>query len=180
MAEQNPPTESFPSTKPALWLKTSFTDRHPCGDIWSGSNLVAVPLPNHAGTVESVGDFEPKCKFTIANSIDYFTVDNDKVYGRTNAHGLLVDEQGRSVRMIIGGYIQMNDDILPLVHGLPDAQTAPFGHGMETFTFETGHPEYKALETMTFAGSLRFTKVDDVRTGVEVRISQVLPGTGLK
>lgn len=85
----------------------------------------------------SVGDFEPKCNFKIVNSIDYFTVDNDQTYGRTNAHGLLVDDQGRSVRMIIHGYIKMTEDVIPLVKGDPEGQTVPFGYGSKSALLST-------------------------------------------
>ena len=89
------------------------------------------PLLTNGGIIESVGDFEPKCKFTIVNSIDYFTVDADKSHGRVDAQGALVDEKGRSARVMIDGVIKLNEDNLPLVYNQPDARSSPWDHGSE-------------------------------------------------
>lgn len=81
------------------------------------------------GTVESVGDFEPRCKFTIASSTDYFTVDADKTHGRIDAQAILVDEEGRAVRLRIDGVVALNEHTLPLIQNEPNAPNSPFGHG---------------------------------------------------
>lgn len=161
--------------------------------------------------MESVGDFEPKFKFTVGNSVDYFTIDADKTHGRVNAQGILVDDEGKSARLTIDGIAKLSDEMLSLVYNQPGAKTLPFGYGgefsrqssvrlrsvfffsrhtwvyllltdqsaVEIFKFQTGHPEYKALENMTFVGSMRFTYEDGVQTGLEVRISQIVSGTGM-
>ncbi|EFQ35944.1 uncharacterized protein GLRG_10823 [Colletotrichum graminicola M1.001] len=169
--------ESFPTTQPAFRLTSHFKDKHPCGDVYTGSTLIGVPLLA-GGTVKSVGDFQPRCNFTIASSTDYFTVDADKTHGRIDAQAILVDEEGRAVRLRIDGVVALNEHTLPLIQNEPNAANSPFGYGVEFLKFETGHEMYKPLESMRFAGSQRFVYLDGVRTGVEVRISRVVSGTG--
>ncbi|KAI1249946.1 hypothetical protein MGN70_008396 [Eutypa lata] len=131
------------------------------------------------GVIESVGDFEPKFKFKIINGIDFFTVDADQTHGRVDVHCTLADDEGRSARFTGEGVVKLTPEVLALVYSQPDAKTPPFGAAIETFKFQTGHPEYKALEDMKFAGSQRFTYEDGVRTGIDIRISQLLSGTGM-
>ncbi len=80
-------------------------------------------------TLESVGDFEPRCNFTIRHSVDYFTIDANKTHGRVDARGTLIDADGRAVEIINEGFTRVNDVTLPLIQSEPGAKTAPFGHG---------------------------------------------------
>ncbi|KAI1404100.1 hypothetical protein F4819DRAFT_448637 [Hypoxylon fuscum] len=181
MAEQKelvPAYQSFPTAQPALRLKTGFNQKFICGDIHSGSTLVAVPLIG--GTLESVGDFEPKVKFTISNGTDWFRIDADKTYGRVSVRALATDEKGLSVCIIVDGVVTLNETTMPLVFGAPNATTAPFGFGIENFKIETGHEEYKPLESMVFVGSQRFVKEEGDIVGVEARISRIISGSGME
>ncbi|KAI1381393.1 hypothetical protein F4677DRAFT_124096 [Hypoxylon crocopeplum] len=170
--------DSFPTSQPALRLKTGFSEKLICGDIFTGSTLVAVPLL--PGTLESVGNFEPKIKFTISNATDWFSIDADKTHGRLCVKALCTDDKGLNVSLTVDGIVTINETTMPLVFGLPDAKTAPFGFGIESVKFATGHEEYKALENMVFVGSQRFVKEEGDIIGVEARISQIMPGSGFE
>ncbi|XXG97584.1 hypothetical protein Hte_003890 [Hypoxylon texense] len=169
---------SFPTAVPALRLKTGFNQKFICGDIASGATLVAVPLIG--GTLESVEGFEPKVKFDISNGTDWFRIDPDKSHGRMSVKALATDEKGLSVCIVVEGVITLNETTMPLVFGIPEAQTSPFGFGIESLRIETGHEEYKPLESMVFAASQRFLKEDGDLIGVEARIAQIVPGSGME
>ncbi|CAJ2505537.1 Uu.00g129310.m01.CDS01 [Anthostomella pinea] len=174
----SPPAQSFPSTKPAMLFKTGFNEKFMCGDIYSGSTLVAVPLVG--GTLESVGDFEPKFKFTVNSGADWFQIDADKQHGRLGIKAVATDDQGASVCIITEGVMAMNEVTMPLAFGSPDAKTSPFGFGVETFKIEAGDPKYKPLENMVFVGSQRFLQPEGGLVGVEARISQIVSGEGME
>lgn len=115
---------------------------------------------------------------------------------------LATDEKGLSVCIVVEGVITLNETTMPLVFGIPEAQTSPFGFGskftyplltyqslicpftkrqpVESLRIETGHEEYKPLESMVFAASQRFLKEDGDLIGVEARISQIVPGSGME
>ncbi|KAI2617411.1 hypothetical protein GGR54DRAFT_648952 [Hypoxylon sp. NC1633] len=169
---------SFPTAVPALRLKTGFDSTLMCGETHTGSTLVAVPLL--PGTIESVGSFEPRIKFTVSNATDMFSIDADKTHGRLSVKGVATDENGLSVGITVEGIVTINETTMPLVFGLPDPQTAPFGFGIENIKFSSGHPEYKALENMVFVGSQRFTKEEGNVIGVEARIARIVSGSGFE
>ncbi|KAK0635858.1 hypothetical protein B0T17DRAFT_517500 [Bombardia bombarda] len=169
--------ESFPTLKPAFRLITHFNERIQCGDIAAGETLVAVPLKS-GGTVVSVGDYEPKVKFTIHSSTDFFTVDNDKQTGRIDAQAILLDEEGRAVHFINKGQTELNEETIPHLLGTPGAESSKWGNAIEYIRFRSGHPEYKMLERRLFVGSQRFIYLDGVHTGIELRMAEVIAGTG--
>ncbi|KAK8062462.1 hypothetical protein PG997_014559 [Apiospora hydei] len=178
--------ESFPTTVPAMRIKCSLSGQFPCGDIHTGSTLVGVPLG--FGTLESVGDFEPKLDFKLSSGHDWFRIDADKRHGRLSVSAIATDAEGRSVRLIADGVTELNEFTMPLIMGDPEAKTNPFGFGaytepspntVEQMRFEAGHEAYKPLEGMMFACSQRFAK--DEETGVpmaEIRVSRIVPGSG--
>lgn len=81
------------------------------------------------GILESVGDFEPKLKFTVSNSVDYFTIDADGSHGRVNAQGVLTDDEGRSARVMFEGFAKLSPEVVALVYAQPGSKTLPFGYG---------------------------------------------------
>ncbi|KAK0616593.1 hypothetical protein B0T14DRAFT_556075 [Immersiella caudata] len=170
--------ESFPTLVPALRIKTYFSQKFMCGDVFSGSKLVAVPFSG--GTIKSVGDFEPKLDFAVNSGTDWFRIDPDGSKGRIDVHSLATDAQGRSIHLRLEGITAINEDTMPLIFGAPDAKTPAFGNGFQHLKIEAGHDEYKALEGMLFATSLRFTKEEGDLTGVEIRASRIVPGSGME
>ncbi|KAI1391476.1 uncharacterized protein F4822DRAFT_186968 [Hypoxylon trugodes] len=172
------PLQSFPTTQPAILLTASFNEKYACGDIYSGSNLVVVPLTG--GTIESVAGFEPKLKFNVNSGADFLTVDADKKHGRVNVKGVATDDEGLSITFIADGIVELNDITTAIAFGAPDAKPSPFGFAVEMFKFETGHAKYKSLEGMLFVGSQRFTPPKGETIGVEVRLARVISGTGME
>ncbi|KAK8029891.1 hypothetical protein PG993_011182 [Apiospora rasikravindrae] len=169
--------KSFPTTVPAMRIKCSLSGQFPCGDIHTGSTLVGVPLG--FGTLESVGDFEPKLDFKLSSGHDWFRIDADKRHGRLSVSAIATDAEGRSIRLIADGVTELNEFTMPLIMGDPEAKTNPFGFGVEQMRFEVGHEAYKPLEGMMFACSQRFAK--DEETGApmaEIRVSRIVPGSG--
>ncbi|ORY69605.1 uncharacterized protein BCR38DRAFT_471084 [Pseudomassariella vexata] len=173
-----PALQSFPTLKPALRIKTYFNQKFNCGDVYSGSTLVAVPFSG--GVLESVGDFEPKLKLAVNSGTDWFRIDADKTRGRISVKAIAIDDEGRSISLGLEGITVINEATMPLILGAPDAQTPPFGYGIQHLKIEAGHEQYKPLEGMLFATSLRFTKEEGDLTGVEIRASRILPGSGMK
>ncbi|RYP52795.1 hypothetical protein DL769_010610 [Monosporascus sp. CRB-8-3] len=170
--------ESYPTLQPALRIRTYFNQKFNCGDVFSGSALVAVPFSG--GTLESVGDFEPKLKFAVNSGTDWFRIDADKARGRIDVHSLATDAEGRSIHLRLEGITACNEVTMPLILGVPDAKIPPFGFGFQHLKTEAGHEQYKALEGMLFATSLRFTKEEGDLTGVEIRASMIVPGSGME
>ncbi|KAI9164034.1 Clc chloride channel [Paramyrothecium foliicola] len=169
--------DSFPSVKPAFKIElVGITAQYPCGDVFTGGTLVAVPFSK--GIVESVGDFEPKFKFNITTGVDFFRIDADKSHGRLHVRVVLTDEEGRSVILNGDGVTKINEHILPILMGDPSAKTSPWGFSVEHIKFEAGHEYYKPLEGMLFAGSQRFFFSPEGIPGVQVRASQIISGTG--
>ncbi|KAK0725998.1 hypothetical protein B0H67DRAFT_632922 [Lasiosphaeris hirsuta] len=168
--------ESYPTLQPALRIKTYFNQKYNCGDVSSGATLVAVPV--FGGTLESVGDFEPKLKFDVNSGTDWFRIDADKARGRIDVNSLATDAEGRSIHLRLDGITACNEVTMPLILGAPDAKSVPFGFGFQHLKIEAGHECYKALEGMLFATSIRFTKEEGDLTGVEIRASRIIPGSG--
>lgn len=117
-----------------------------CGDIYTGSTLVAVVCPINfqiqqqqqltlkpfsTGTLVSVGDFEPKMDFKINNGIDWFRIDADKSHGRLTVKAIATDAEGRSICLILDGLTPLNETVMPLIMGDPNAKNGPFGFGSE-------------------------------------------------
>ncbi|CAJ2505586.1 Uu.00g129800.m01.CDS01 [Anthostomella pinea] len=171
------PEDSFPTLKPAFIVKAwGISDQFPCGDVWTGGTLLAVPF--YDGIVESVGGFEPRFKFEIKHGCDYFKIDQDKAHGRLVVKVILSDDEGRAVTMTVYGICELNNVNMPILMGDPSAASAPFGYSMEHISFESGHDGYKPLESMLFAGSQRFTAGGHGSLGIEVRASRIISGTG--
>ncbi|RYO85818.1 hypothetical protein DL766_003774 [Monosporascus sp. MC13-8B] len=171
-----PPLESFPTTQPAMTIKCGLVGQFPCGDIYTGSTLVGVPLS--WGKLESVGNFEPKLNFKLTNGHDWFRIDADKKHGRLSISGIATDDEGRSIRIIATGVTELNEHNMPLIVGDPSAKSTPFGFGVEHMQFEAGHEAYRALEGMLFACSQRFVKEEDGALCAEIRVSRIVPGSG--
>ncbi|KAH6653100.1 hypothetical protein BKA67DRAFT_647076 [Truncatella angustata] len=171
--------KSFPTTRPAIRIKCGLSGQFPCGSIYTGSTLVGVPLS--WGTLESVGDFEPKLNLKLTNGHDWFRIDADKQHGRLSVSAIATDEEGRSIRLIADGVTELNEYTMPLILGDPNAKTNPFGYGVEQMRFEAGHDVYKPLENMMFACSQRFAKDDETGAPMaEIRVSQIVPGSGFE
>ncbi|KAI0886569.1 uncharacterized protein GGS22DRAFT_186638 [Annulohypoxylon maeteangense] len=180
MGDKNitPALTGFPTTKPAIHMKAGLAGQFPCGEIYTGSTLIGVPLS--WGVIESVGDFEPKIKFTKIHGHDWFRIDADKKHGRFNVSLIATDEEGRSIRLNADGVVELNEHTMPLLMGDPNAKTNPWGFGVEHLKFEGGHDVYKPLEGMLFACSQRFVKSDDGEVSVEIRASKIIAGSGLE
>ncbi|KAI1185599.1 hypothetical protein F5B17DRAFT_445595 [Nemania serpens] len=162
--------ESYPTCEPAMTIRVGLAGQFPCGDIHTGSTLVGVPLGE--GTLESVGDFEPKMKFKLTSGHDWFRIDADKKHGRLSVSVIATDEAGRSIRLIADGVCELNEHTMPLILGSPDAKTNPWGFG--------GHESYKVLESMMFACSQRFAIGEGGAPVAEIRISRIIPGSGFE
>ncbi|KAI0476267.1 hypothetical protein GGR56DRAFT_462379 [Xylariaceae sp. FL0804] len=171
------PVESFPTLKPAFVVKaTGITEKFPVGDVYTGGNLIAVPF--YKGTVESIGDFDPKFKFKVSSGCDYFKIDAGATHGRLIVKVIFTDDEGRSVVMEAFAITELNDTVMPILMGQPGAGDAPWGYSMEQVRFEAGHEYYKSLEHKLFVGSQRFTTGPDGSLQVEIRASQIISGTG--
>ncbi|KAI0017751.1 hypothetical protein F4780DRAFT_754251 [Xylariomycetidae sp. FL0641] len=168
--------ESFPTCQPAMKIRCGLVGQFACGPIHTGSTLCGVPLS--WGTLESVGDFEPKMDLKLTNGHDWFRLDADKRHARLSISAIATDAEGRSLRLKADGVVAMNENIVALIQGDPNAKSPPFGSGVEQMTFEVGHPEYKALEGMMFACSQRFVKVENGPPEVEIRVARIISGTG--
>lgn len=94
--------------------------------------------PLGEGTLESVGDFEPKMKFKLTSGHDWFRIDADKKHGRLSVSVIATDEAGRSIRLIADGVCELNEHTMPLILGSPDAKTNPWGFGGELLVLAPG------------------------------------------
>ncbi|KAK2599081.1 hypothetical protein QQS21_005422 [Conoideocrella luteorostrata] len=147
--------ESYPTTQPAMKIK-----------------------PLSWGTIESVGDFEPKMKFKLTNGHDWFRIDADKKHGRLSVSAIATDDEGRSIRLTADGVTELNEYTMPLILGDLNAKLNPFSFGVEQMRFDAGHEAYKALEGMMFACSQRFCKDENGAPCAEIRVSKIVSGTG--
>ncbi|KAL5084592.1 hypothetical protein Trisim1_011594 [Trichoderma cf. simile WF8] len=170
------PLESFPTLQPAFVIKVSIAGQFPCGDIYTGSSLVGVPLGE--GTLKSVAGFEPKLDMTLSHGHDWFRIDADKTHARLSVSCIISDKENRSIRLEANGVSQLTPAILGLITGSPDAKTPPFGDGIEQMTITSGHEAYKPLEGMMFACSQRFAISETGQPLAEIRVSRILCGTG--
>ncbi|KAI1734293.1 hypothetical protein F4680DRAFT_454119 [Xylaria scruposa] len=170
--------ESYPTCEPAMKIRVGLAGQFPCGDIYTGSTLVGVPLGE--GTLESVGDFEPKMNFKLTSGHDWFRIDADKKHGRLSVSVIATDEAGHSIRIMADGVCELNEHTMPLILGSPDAKTNPWGFGVEQMRFEAGHEAYKELESMMFACSQRFAVDEGGAPVAEIRISRIVPGSGFE
>ncbi|KFA66945.1 hypothetical protein S40285_05756 [Stachybotrys chlorohalonatus IBT 40285] len=166
----------FPSLQPAMLIRCALTGFLPCGDIYTGSTLFGLPFGE--GSLVSVGDFEPKLDFKMRNGQDWFRIDNDKKHARATISGMAVDAEGRALRCVAEGVFDLNEHTLPLITGDAAAKSIPFGHAVEIMRFECGHEEYKAIENMLFASSLRLVKEESGEILAEIAISRIISGTG--
>ncbi|PHH59139.1 hypothetical protein CDD81_3697 [Ophiocordyceps australis] len=171
-----PSPESFPTLQPAMTIMCGLAGQYPCGEIYTGSTLVGVPLS--WGKLQSVDGFEPKMDFKLTHGHDFFRIDADKRHGRLSVAGIATDAEGRSIRLMADGIVDLNEHTLPLIGGDPNAKSTPFGFAVEQMRFEAGHEAYKALEGMMFACSQRFLKDDEGNPCAEIRVSRIVPGTG--
>ncbi|GIJ97912.1 hypothetical protein Aspvir_000018 [Aspergillus viridinutans] len=97
----------------------------PCGDIYTGSTLVGVPFSH--GTIESVEGFEPKVNFKISNGHDWFRIDAGKKHGRLGITAIATDAEGRCMRVMADGVVELNEPTLALIMGQPRSLDAsPF------------------------------------------------------
>ncbi|KAK4183428.1 hypothetical protein QBC35DRAFT_418934 [Podospora australis] len=174
------PTSGFPTTVPAFKIKAQLSGLLPVGDIHTGSNLTAVTFGG--GSLKSVEGFTPKLDAKIVNGHDWFRVDNDKKHGRLSISGIATDDEGRSLRVIAEGLIELNEHTAPVLFGGPDAAGAadmPFGFAVEYVKFEVGHEAYKALDNALFAGSLRFGKSAE-GLYAEIAVAKIVAGSGFE
>ncbi len=86
------------------------------------------------GTLESVGDFEPKLKLKLSNGHDWFRIDADKSHGRLSISAIATDDEGHSIRIIADGITELNEHNMPLIMGDPNAKGTPFGSAGEDMT----------------------------------------------
>ncbi|RFU73859.1 hypothetical protein TARUN_8404 [Trichoderma arundinaceum] len=168
--------ESFPTLQPAFVIQCGIAGQYPCGDIYTGSSLVGVPLS--WGTLKSVPGFEPKLDLKLSHGHDWFRVDNDKTHARLSVSAIISDAENRSIRLTANGVSELNEQIMALITGSPDAKTPPFGFGVEQMTIESGHDVYKPLEGMMFACSQRFALGENGEPLAEIRVSRIVSGTG--
>ncbi|GAQ05974.1 hypothetical protein ALT_3295 [Aspergillus lentulus] len=168
--------ESFPTTQPAIRIKAGLAGQLPCGEIYTGSTLVGVPLSH--GTIESVEGFEPKLNFKISNGHDWFRIDADKKHGRLGITAIATDAEGRCLRVMADGVVELNEPTLALIMGHPEAKSTRFGSAVEQMRFECGHEPYKPLENMMFAGSMRFLKEESGELYADIRLSTIIAGSG--
>ncbi|KAL8366733.1 hypothetical protein RB595_010543 [Gaeumannomyces hyphopodioides] len=169
--------QTFPTLQPAFKaLGILGGGQFPCGQIHSGCTLVMVPLTG--GYVKSVEGFDVQVDMEVKGGEDWFEIDNDMKTGQLKINALASDAEGRCVRFIINGLTPITENISALMSGDPDAKTSDWGFGVNAIRVQTGHPEYKALESMLFTGSQRFRKLESGDIAAEVHISRVIPGTG--
>lgn len=139
----------------------------------------------------------------MRNGQDWFRIDNDKKHARATISGMAVDAEGRALRCVAEGVFDLNEHTLPLITGDAAAKSIPFGHAgkcpshpalacrgngecastnepgiVEIMRFECGHEEYKAIENMLFASSLRLVKEESGEILAEIAISRIISGTG--
>jgi len=171
----SPPVESFPTTQPAFVMKGSLVGQFPCGDIHTGSTLVAVPFS--AGSVQSIDGFEPKMDLKMIAGHDWFRIDADKQHGRLTISAVVSDAENRCVRISADGIIDLNEETMPMLMGDPTFKMNRFGHAVEQIRLECGHEPYNAIDSMTFVGSLRFIKEGE-QLVAEIRAARVIPGKG--
>jgi len=143
--------------------------------LWE--RLLKSTQPFSEGTLKSIEGFEPKLDFKLTHGHDWFRMDADKKHGRASIAAMLIDAEGRSIRLIIEGVVELNEATASLLFGHPDAKTCPFGYAVEQVRFECGHESYKEIENMMFAGSLRFIKEGD-ELFANAHISRIIAGSG--
>jgi hypothetical protein len=158
--------------------------------------------PFSHGTIESVEGFEPKVNFKISNGHDWFRIDADKKHGRLGITAIATDAEGRCMRVMADGVVELNEPTLALIMGHPEAKSTAFGSAGETrilipggrdciwllhlanestveqMRFECGHEPYKPLEHMMFAGSMRFLKEESGELFADIRLSRIVAGSG--
>lgn len=177
LALPNMSYQSFPTLKPAFKaLGVLDGGQFPCGQIHSGCTLLMVPISS--GYIKSVEGFDVQIDMEMKGGEDWFEVDNDMKTGRLKINALASDAEGRCVRFIVDGLTPITENINALLAGDPNGKTSDWGLGVNAIRVQTGHPEYKALENMVFAGSQRFKKLESGVIAAEVHISRVIPGTG--
>ncbi|KAL8283085.1 hypothetical protein RB597_010460 [Gaeumannomyces tritici] len=168
--------QSFPTLQPAFKaLGHIGGGQFPCGQIHSGCTLVMVPLTG--GYIKSVEGFDFQLDMEVKGGEDWFEVDNDMKTGRLKINVMASDAEGRCLRFIVDGLTPIPENINALLAGDPNGKTNEWRFA-DAIRIQTGHPEYKALEGMVFAGSQRFRKLESGMIAAEVHISRVIPGTG--
>ncbi|KAL4989669.1 hypothetical protein BDW68DRAFT_175802 [Aspergillus falconensis] len=106
-----------------------------CGEIYTGSTLASVRLSH--GTIQSVEGFEPKLDFKDTNGLDWLRNDADKTHGRLSISAIAADAEGRCIRVMADGMVELNQPILALITGHPERKTIPSGHGGEMKLFNS-------------------------------------------
>ncbi|KAL8729267.1 MAG: hypothetical protein Q9166_004888 [cf. Caloplaca sp. 2 TL-2023] len=164
----------FPSLQPAYYcrLNVKAEEMCPIGEIYIGSKSVYVPTVT--GYIRSVEGFEPKVDAQVVGGGDFLYFDPSQEQARLNVKGVAKSAGGSIFTFGYTGCIHINEEISKIFSGVP--MSIPFGQSTTNHYFETGDPQYKALENATWSGNGRFV-FENGGLSVESRISQVVPST---
>jgi len=90
------------------------------------STLTDACQPFEHGSIESVGDFEPKFKMQVKSGIDYFKIDSDGKYGRPHVQVIFSDDEGRAILGTADGVTELTEDIQGMLNGAVSEGAIPF------------------------------------------------------
>ncbi|KAI9839847.1 MAG: hypothetical protein M1819_000037 [Sarea resinae] len=164
----------FPSLQPAFTALVEIDAPLGVGSLSKGAPLTVVPMTG--GTLKAEPGFTSPAldaKF-IGTGYDYIRHDPSGEHMRLDVRSQLKNKDGALFSLYYTGVIAKDPALLKVLEGSPDAQTTEFGNAFTHFTFETGSPALKELETSVFVGSGRFRIEKGKPTVVEYKISKVV------
>jgi hypothetical protein len=156
--------------KPAFVIKAKLAGASPLGVTPAGTTYTYFEFEK-GGSIESAPGYEPAFKAELQSGADWFHVDNNGKYGRTEVRSVGKTDGG-FVEIRCTGIMTMAEPILKIFGGAPDMATTPFGLITSHMTVTTGDAKLKELENRLFTSSTRFI-VGETGVTAELVVSEL-------
>ncbi|RQM05743.1 hypothetical protein DH86_00004122, partial [Scytalidium sp. 3C] len=135
------------------------------GSVARGHSLTIVPF--EGGSVKSEPSYPIQIDGTFTHGSDFIRTDPDGKFSRLQVTSVLKDKSGACLSYGYTGIITMNEAIMKVFSGAPDAKTTEFGNIAAHVYLESGDSRLQGLEGKVFVGSGRFVVEPGKPTVVE-------------
>ncbi|KAH7161072.1 hypothetical protein EDB81DRAFT_879407 [Dactylonectria macrodidyma] len=160
-------TTNFASLEPAFTARLYPSE----GALSTGGSLSVVPFTS--GSVVSEPGFSVPLDAEVIYGSDNVRMEPSQGHTRIHVNAILKNKDGSLLTYSYTGIIEVDEDVVALLTGSPNAKTTNYGKAVSHVTFQTGSETLKKLEHSLFIGTARFV-VENGGYSVETKISRVI------